>query len=561
MMLSGRRFWILLLVVFAAARSQAALEVAVDRQEVALGDSIRLVITATADEDLDALDLRRLLADFEILQRSATSSTSIVNGQRSQTRQVLLDLSPRREGLLAIPGLRIGASTSEPVAVEVGPPPAPTDANQTVVVSAEVDSQEVYVQGQILLTVRIQQAINLDSRSVSELQLDNAYVQPLEQNSFQRTQDGRPWLVHEVRYAIFPEQSGTLTIPPQVFTGRESSGRRSVFDFGSGGRQLQRRTEPLTVNVLPRPSAFPANDTWLPARDLVLEESWSKIPDTLQAGESVTRTIPLRGTGLQGAQLPPITFEAQDGLRYYPDQPAVTDAESAAGLVGQRRESAALVANRAGRFTLPEIRIPWWDVAQDTVRYAVLPARDITVAPGASATASPAATQTESPGATDALLPLDPAPKGHNRLWQWLTAFFAVLWVATIALFWRLRPAVQATPPNAPPRNNSEARAFKQLQAACASDSAAPARAALLHWAQAYLDMPRPLRADELARHLGDDSLSQAIAELDAALYRSGSSQWRGAALAAAVTELRRRKGGKRDRAVDTFALYPTTTS
>ncbi len=220
-----------------------------------------------------------------------------------------------------------------------------------------------------------------------------------------------------------------------------------------------------------------------------------------------------------------------------------------------------MVANRAGRFTLPEIRIPWWDVAQDTVRYAVLPARDITVAPGASATASPAATQTESPGATDALLPLDPAPKGHNRLWQWLTAFFAVLWVATIALFWRLRPAVQATPPNAPPRNNSEARAFKQLQAACASDSAAPARAALLHWAQAYLDMPRPLRADELARHLGDDSLSQAIAELDAALYRSGSSQWRGAALAAAVTELRRRKGGKRDRAVDTFALYPTTTS
>ena len=231
------------------------------------------------------------------------------------------------------------------------------------------------------------------------------------------------------------------------------------------------------------------------------------MPDTLQAGESVTRTITLRGTGLQGAQLPPITFEAQDGLRYYPDQPAVTDAESAAGLVGQRRESAALVANRAGRFTLPEIRIPWWDVAQDTVRYAVLPARDITVAPAASAMASPPATQTKSPGANDVPFPLDPAPKGHSRLWQWLTAFFAVLWVATIVLFWRWRPAVQATPPNAPLRNNSEARAFKQLQAACASDSAAPARDALLHWAQAYLDMPRPIRADELARHLGDDLL------------------------------------------------------
>lgn len=558
MMLSGKRFWVLLVLALWLAPVQAALEVAVDRQQVALGDSLRLVITATANEDLDALDLRRLLADFEVLQRSKTSSTSIINGQRTQTRQLLLDLSPRRQGLLAIPGLRIGASTSEPIAIEVGPPPEPTDSEETVVVTAEVDRDAVYVQGQLLLTVRIQQAINLDSRSVSELQLDNAYVQPLEQNSFQRTIDGRPWLVHEIRYAIFPEQSGTLVIPAQVFSGRESAGRRSVFDFGTGGRQIQRRTEPVTVRVLPRPSGFPADATWLPASNLSIEESWSTAPETLQVGESVTRTITLSGEGLQGAQLPPVTFTIQDGLRYYPDQPDVGDSESGSGLVGQRRDSAALVASRAGDFTLPELRIPWWDVEQEVLRFAVVPERRITIAAaatsrGAQASAVPA--DATSPQALPSNASTSAAAQG--LLWQSLAVVFATLWLATVFLLWRRRPVSTPQAEPDPRAAGSETRAFKHLQAACASDSAAAARVALIDWARTVLGADRPIRTADIARQFGDPTLTQAIADLEEALYRRGANPWRGTELAAAVTALRRQQPGGKNGSHSAFPLYP----
>lgn len=159
MRVTGKRTWLglsLLLWLWSAA-AQAALEVAVDREQVALGDTLRLVITATGDEDLDGLDLRTLLADFEILQRSMSSSTSIINGQTTRTRQLSLDLTPRREGTLEIPAFRARAESTSPIRIAVGPPPTLDDADQEVLFTAEVDRSEVYVQGQLLLTLRIQQ--------------------------------------------------------------------------------------------------------------------------------------------------------------------------------------------------------------------------------------------------------------------------------------------------------------------------------------------------------------------------------------------------------------------
>lgn len=562
MSVTGNRTWwgLGLLLWLWCATAQAALEVAVDRQQVALGDSLRLVIAATGDEDLDGLELRNLLADFEILQRSTSSSTSIINGQTTRTRQLSLDLTPRREGTLEIPAFRAGAETTRPLVIEVGPPPTLADADQEVLFEAEVDRQEVYVQGQVLLTLRIQQAINLDSRSVSELVLDQAFVKPLEQNSFQRTINGRPWLVHEVRYAIFPEQSGTLEIPAQLFTARESSGRRSVFDLGGGGRQLQRRTEPLTITVKPRPDAFPAGSTWLPARKLTLEEDWSTPPDQLQAGESATRTIRLRGEGLQGAQLPPVEFAAPDALRYYPDQPLVDDREDGNGVVGLRRDSAALVASRAGSWTLPEVRIPWWDTETDSLRYAIVPAREIVIAaaPGTVADAG----QITVPGTAPATRG-SPASVGvqgaPQRLWQVLAGVFALGWLATLAWHWRYtrrRPESRLAPDTGT-TSPGEARAFKQLQAACTSNSAPQARRALLAWGREYLPDRAGMNAAALAAGLDDAELRDAVAGLDRALYRDDSG-WDGAALLEAVARLRRADPKKTDHPQsDALTLYP----
>ncbi|MCB1676838.1 MAG: protein BatD [Halioglobus sp.] len=546
---------LLLLLLAAVSAARADVSATLDRERAAMGDTLRLTITATGDEDISSVDLQALQADFEVLRRSTASNTSIVNGRRSHSRQLQLDITPRREGTLRIPALQVGRHATQQLVVTVDPAPESITGDETVVFSAELDRDSVFVQGQVLLTLRLQQAINLEERSITELQLDDAFVVPLEQKSFQRTVDGRPWLVHEVRYAIFPEHSGRLQIPPQVFSARESQARRSFFDPG-GGRQIRRRTRALSVEVKPRPAAFPGN-TWLPARSLTIEETWSTPPDALRAGESTTRSITLEAEGLQGAQLPPMRFPATEGLKYYPDQPLIEDSEVASGLLGSRRDSAALVPLREGTWHIPEIRIPWWDTQSDKLRYAVLPGRDIPVAaaaPGSAPTPVPGAL--EAGDGTIALPPPAIVKSGGSRAWQAAAAISSAGWLLTLAvLLWSRRGPRSGKAPQA--NDPSESRAFKQLLAACAADQPSQARTALIHWVASLCPDERIVSLEQAAHTMRDDRLRDALQQLDAALYSSGGTAWQGAPLAAIARDLRRRHRQVNSDDAAALTLYP----
>jgi len=544
-------------LIFAAAGSRAAVTANLDRDRAAMGDTLRLTIVATHDEDLGKLDLQPLNRDFEILQRSSSNKTSYVNGQFASTRELLLDITPRREGALTIPPLQVAGQQTPAIAVTVGPPPKGVSSDQTVIFDAELDRSSVYVQGQVILTLRLQQAINLDDRNITQLQLDNAFVRPLEQNSFQRMVNGRPWLVHEVRYAIFPEQSGTLEIPSQTFSARESAPRRSLFDLGGGGRQLRRSTEPLTIEVLPRPANFPGNE-WLPARELTLEESWSTPPEQLQVGESATRTITIRGEGLQGAQLPPVLFPSTQGLKYYPDQPVISDGETDSGLVGTRVDSVAVVPTQAGHWEIPELRIPWWDTGTNKVRYAVLPARELDVAAGSAAPIvspppQPAPGVVLSPGGAG-MIPM--IANTDNRQWQIVSGITGAGWLLTLAyLFWsRRRPRAAAESRR---ENTREPPAYRTLMAACAGGQAAAARRALIEWTAALTSRPQLSSLEQVCTAFDDPALNAAVKALNASLYGSDGPDWDGTALSGAVKRLRAQYRSDSGSTQHTLRLYP----
>ncbi|MDG2328108.1 MAG: BatD family protein, partial [Halioglobus sp.] len=83
--------------------ANAAVEATVDRQQVAMGDTLQLVISATEDdEDLGTVSLNTLLTDWEILSRKTSSNTTIVNGKRNHNRQLQIEITPRRPGALII---------------------------------------------------------------------------------------------------------------------------------------------------------------------------------------------------------------------------------------------------------------------------------------------------------------------------------------------------------------------------------------------------------------------------------------------------------------------------
>jgi len=543
--------------------AQGAVTAKLDRDRVSLGDTLRLTITATEDEELEDADLRALLKDFEILQRSTSSNTSIVNGRMSRTRQVIIELSPTRQGKLQIPSIQFGKNSTASLPVVVGAAADTHAGDQTVLFEAEVDQRNVYVQGQIILTLRVQQAVNLEGRGISELKLDNAFVKPLEQRSFQRTIDGRQWLVDELRYAIFPEQSGTLEIPGQFFSGRVDRGRGSFFNPG-GGELVRRSAEAISINVLPKPGSFTA-DTWLPSRHLELEETWSTSPEQLRVGESVTRTIRIQGEGLQGAQLPPILFTPTDGLKYYPDQPQISEQEIPTGLLGIRQDSAAVVPTRAGTFVIPEIRIPWWDTQSEQVQYAVLPEREITVTaaeptntPVGATTPSPAIETTPGAAVTTAAPPA--SPHVQTRFWQILSAVSTVGWLITLFYLWRRRDSGPKEP-STPVENTSEKEAFKKLLAACTKGDAACARGAVITWATTLNPRTPAPSLEQVAKQLEDEEFTRELKLLDSRLYSPDQVNWSGASLADCARRLRDKYRKASTHTTDQLRLYPSASS
>ena len=129
-----------------------------------------------------------------------------------------MDLLPLRDGILSIPSLSIGGNRTTPIAITVNPQTVSAGGDDSVRFSIEIDKRDVYIQEQMILTVTIEQAINLDGAEVTQLELTGAIVEELIRRNFQRQINGRLWRVTQLRYAIYPQQRGTLEIPSLSFS-------------------------------------------------------------------------------------------------------------------------------------------------------------------------------------------------------------------------------------------------------------------------------------------------------------------------------------------------------
>jgi len=548
--------WIGLVIVMTLSLAgpvrAAELVATVDRQQVMLGDTLRLVLRSDGDVDPDSVDLQPLLVDFDVLQRARSSSTRIVNGIIERTTELTVTIAPRRAGQLSIPALVADRARTQSIPIEVSEMPTGAPAGQAVFIEVDVDREWVYVQGQLLLTIRIYQAQALDERRISDIDVSDAVVHFLDQASYQRKVDDQIYQVAEVRYAVFPEQSGTLRIPAVTFSAREASPRRGLFDFGGGGRLLRRQSEARDIEVRARPAAFPRTASWLPSVAVTLEESFSSDPSELRAGESITRTVTLSGSALQAVQLPSLPATQVEGLRSYPNPDAVQELQEVNGLIARRSRSEALLATREGAVELPAIRVQWWDTQADQLREASLPARQLHIAAGVNAAIPSAPILVTDPMDSVSTAAAAATPATPNPTWIIATVVFAVLWLATLALWLRGRGAAVPSGAASDEPALQQRSALRDLQRCCIRHDAPGAHRALLSWADTMPGRPRSLTA--LARQIDDATFTAALQSLEQALYAPSGGSWRGDDLAAA---LRRLATARPQPAAEMLALYP----
>ena len=528
----------------------AELSATVDRREISMGETLRLTLLGDAGEQPAEIDLTRLSRDWEILSRSSATNARYINGQNQVTRTLEMELAPLREGTLSIPPLTHGGRTTTPQSIRVNPEPTVAPGDALVLFEASIDKSSVYVQAETILTVTLQQAINLDGGEVSSLDVPDAVVEDLERRSFQRRVGNRTWLVTELRYAIYPQKSGRLTIPAIGFTAREVQPGRSLLGARLG-RRIRLASESIELDVKPAPASFPGV-VWLPARELTLTENWSIDPESLNIGDSTTRTLTLVARGLQGSQLPPLSSVQGSlkipELRFYPDQESIDQSELSNGVQGQRIQSEALVARSGGSWQLPEIRVPWWNTETDSLQYAMLPARLVSVAtPAPLDAAAPSQPKTE----------LSPTPQ-NQPLWVWIlsgSGWIVAVLLAGMILMSRRQHSIAAATRKTGNRDASSLRqALVKVRQCAEQNDPASLRRAILVWA--HLHHGKHFATFSDLASASSEGLTERLIMLDRCLYGGGDIY---SAKQGLLEALRREPAPRAVLARDNeLALYPT---
>ena len=522
----------ILLMAFSVAQA-APVTAKLDRNSAVVGETVTLILqTSDTDQSLDT-DLSVLQADFDVLNRRSETQMSFVNGRQTASVRLVITLEPKREGNLLIPALKFPGVSSEPLYLKVSAAPALAagDAEPVFIeVTVQPESAPYFVLAQISLTVRIFYQANLTEAAINPPAPLQASVRLLDEVPYQSNRRGEQYRVLERRYAIFPERSGTLTIPPMQLSGRliERPSDR-LWQPTVRGRRVRVESEPLTLEISPRPAEF-TGDFWLPARRITLSQQISD-NDKLHVGEPVTRTVIVDAQGLEEHMLEEPVWPEVPATRIYPDQPQGISRDDGEWVLGHKEFRYAVVPEEAGELVLPEIRLDWWDTVANRQRTAVLPEHRVTVLPSElsqSVGIQPPATSVM----TDALTgtPVVTTNTLNNAiLWKVTTAAFAMLWLLTLVFYFRRRPVITAVAGTNDSISLDEKDLLKQFQRACQTGDASSARKDLAQWIRHYA--PKSMRGSmrDFGLACGEPALQAGIAELDVYGFADDSNGvWKG---------------------------------
>lgn len=591
---SGVLALLLLSLASAAVAAPAGLETQVDAAEVDWGQSVVLRLRLRGSLTANEPDLTPLKSAFEVLDVSRSQRQSLVNGSYDASSDWTITLLPKSTGTLEIPALTVGPLRSEPQSIRVlaagqaKPRPhaeafsGPTSAPVFVRVAAE--RSDPYEQERVLLRVRIYSGPELIEGAIDDPTIEGAIVERLgEDRSFEEEVSGRAYRGVERTYALLPEAPGRLVVPPIAFEGvlratrpapkrRRSGffGRSMLDDFFSNGpfaddffasfldrrrRRVVVRSEPLTLDVRPRPEAS-KSAWWLPARAVSLTERWEPEPKRVRVGQVLTRRITLRAQGAGASQLPALVSADQEGVKQYAEAPETS--ENQAG--STRVQEITVIPTQPGRLELPPIEVAWWDTTTDTPRVASLDARSIEVQPGAAggpSAAPPSAVPAQAASAAEAP-PQSAAPVPGRAIpvaLPWMAGLGLAGLIAAAA--WLRRSRRRAGGPPAGRR-----AAERALRRACRRSDPVAAEQALRRVLRARNPGRARIDAEQWAREVGGEELAHEVAQLQSVRYSTSHVDWQGKRLWAAYRSTRkRRKGSGRGPRGGLPPLYPAPGS
>ncbi|MEE3144070.1 MAG: BatD family protein, partial [Pseudomonadota bacterium] len=525
------------------------IEVSVDRNELARGETLTYTIRVYDQRQGMQLDLTPLTEEFDVLGTRTSSQIRSINGSVESWTDYIVTLFPLAEGELTIPSLEINDALTDPVAINViNEGPRSNQSNEELFLEIVVNKETIYVQEQLLFTVRLYYTINgIRNPQFTELEMADTVIQLIgSPNQYEKLIDGVRYGVYEKRYVIFPQRSGPLEIPDILFRGEVTDGSSNFVFRNLNTRRVTAFIEGITIQVAERPEAARNNQFWLPVGNLTLEENWNIDLSNLKVGDSAIRTITMVADGLDGAVLPPFSPVEIQNLNLYPDPPDIQRTFVDGRIVGTRVESTTLVPVIAGSIEIPEVSIPWWNINTDQQESTVIAATFINVAtiegevPSEQTVISTVNIEEllEAAPVIDQSM-IDAQAEAQfievRAVWlNWLIALaFLIVMISIYSLL--LAPNKHAIRAffdtqlanlikKYSPENN-EWVAYRQLVIACRKQDLIRIRESLIQWSNHFLDTRTLLTMEDILEQTESIELHEHATQIQAALFSIGSKQ------------------------------------
>ena len=495
---------LILIIIAPSVMALSQVEASIEKNPVIEGEYFVLNITADDDLNAGALNTSALLENFIVGRTSVGRSTQMVNFNTTKETRWQVLIAAKSSGNITIPAFNIEGVSSSEIVLQVAPAGSKPQESQNLYIEASTNVDEAYVGQLINYKVKLYLAVELQRGVLSAPVVKGAQIKQIgEDTDSTEIVNGRRFRVIERNYGIVAGLPGEIIIDGATFSGDvliETQRRGGMFGFNES-IPMQTEADRKVIQINSYPPSYQGE--WLVSDLVSLREVWPDTQTTFEAGSPITRTISLIAMNVDENSLPELAMPTTEGLRVYPEKPLRQTGIRDGQVISQYSLTAAIVPTKPGTYTLPELKVPWWNTQLKQQEYAILPAKTITVVAGEMA---------------ENALTITPQQPSYQyaSYWPWLTGVFATLWLITL-IMWRKAVSQQhrLVTTKATQRPVADVASLATITEACDRNNVSDVISALQGYFSALLN--RQVTLAEISQL--SEPLSQAVTDLQQGRY------------------------------------------
>ena len=217
----------LLLLLISKGVFAQSFDATVNRNVVPEGETFVLTLELKDVDTTTSPDLASLNEDFMVLSVSNGYRTNIINSQVSKSRQWNLVMIPKKSGDIIISEIELAGYKTKPITIKVTPAgEEPLIKSEEVnspkfKISGDVNNKNPYVQEQINYRLKIYDSGGLQGSAPAFMTNNDDWIIRVlgEPKVETKIINGKNLREITFDYALFPQKSGELIIPPVQFNG------------------------------------------------------------------------------------------------------------------------------------------------------------------------------------------------------------------------------------------------------------------------------------------------------------------------------------------------------